>query len=126
MSLICPECSNATLEVASSLELPPDSRSDEITVQIVRCSECGFAAAAVYQESRRGALDGESVDHAGYRLPAGELRRLERLLRSCPRPGDWRCECKAHRKLRVQDVAGRWIGMRGLPHEGVFRVKWRR
>jgi hypothetical protein len=126
MPLVCPECSSASLKVIASLELPPDSRSDEITLQIVRCSDCGFSAAAVYQESRRGALDSESVDHAGYRLPEAELRGLQRLIRSCPTPGNWRCDCEAHRKLGAQDAAGRWIGMRGLPHEGVFRVEWRR
>jgi C4-type Zn-finger protein len=47
MPLVCPECSSASLNVTARLELPPDSRSDEITVQIVQCSQCGFSAAAV-------------------------------------------------------------------------------
>ena len=126
MPLVCPECSSASLTVAASIELPPDSRSDEITLQIVRCSECRFSAAAVYQESRRGALDSESVDHAGYRMPARELRALRRLMRSCPEPRNAYCDCEAHRRLGVLDAAGRWIGMRDLPHEVVFRIEWRR
>jgi hypothetical protein len=126
MALVCPECTSASLNITTRLELPPDIRSDEITLQIVRCLACGFSAAAVYQESRRGPLDSESVDHAGYRLPAGELGDLQRLMQSCPQPDNWRCDCKAHRRLGVRDGAGRWVGMRGLPYEGVFRIEWRR
>ena len=55
MSFACPECLTKSLKITAKLELPPDSRSDEITVQVVACSRCGFAGVAVYEESRRGA-----------------------------------------------------------------------
>ncbi len=70
MPFQCPECSTKTLKITHKLELPPDSRSDEITLQIIECSGCGFGGIAVYEESRRGALDDDSFDHTGYRVGA--------------------------------------------------------
>ena len=42
MGFICPKCRGISLEITSTIELPPDSRSDEITVQILKCTKCGF------------------------------------------------------------------------------------
>jgi len=39
---------NAWLVVACWIELPPDSRSDEISLQLVTCAARGFRGAAVY------------------------------------------------------------------------------
>jgi hypothetical protein len=113
MSFQCPECRGA-LHITARLELPPDSRSDEITLQIVTCQDCGFAAIAVYEESRRGALDAESVDHRGLRIAAADLRALRAQIRSCPQPGNPRCVCTAHQALGRKDSSGRWAGLAGV------------
>jgi hypothetical protein len=113
MPFQCPEC-QGTLRITASLELPPDSRSDEITLQTVRCRDCGFEAIAVYEESRRGALGSESVDHRGFRIEAPDLRALRRQIRSCPRPRDPRCDCPAHQALGRRDRSGRWAGLAGV------------
>ena len=111
MSLLCPKCTKRTLEIEAFLELPADSRSDEIAVQIIGCSNCNFAGLAVYEESRRGGLDREVVDHAGYLVDGDDLRRLREALAACPTPADPRCSCAAHRELGRQDSAGRWKGL---------------
>jgi hypothetical protein len=124
MPFQCPECSTSgSLRITSRLELPPDSRSDEITLQIVKCSRCGFAGIAVYQESRRGALDSESVDHTGFRVHTGDWKALERAINRCPRPNKWRCKCAAHHKLSRTDAWGRWNALDDLRLEGAFQMK---
>jgi hypothetical protein len=111
MPFICPECEQRTLAIREALELPPDSRSDEVTLQIVTCEACAFAGLAVYEESRRGSLESESVDHRGYRVGAAGLRAIRRAMRRCPRPRDARCGCAAHRELGRRDASGRWDGL---------------
>ena len=109
----CPEC-RGTLRITDRIELPPDSRSDEITLQIVGCRDCRFAAIAVYEESRGGALDSESIDHRGFRLAAADLKALRKQMRSCPQRGNPRCECATHRWLGRTDISGRWAGLADL------------
>jgi hypothetical protein len=112
MPLKCPSCSSSgSLHITSSIELPYDSRSDEITLQVLRCSRCGFEGIAVYEESRRGGFDDESFSHTAYRVPDADLRRLERIISSCPRPKNPRCKCSAHRRLGRKGQHGRWAGL---------------
>lgn len=101
MPLICPQCQRGTLRVETSLELPPDARSDEISVQIVECSACGFEGVGVYRESRRGALDDEVVDHVCHTATPEVLSRIHGLIGRCRRQGDASCSCAAHRALRA-------------------------
>jgi hypothetical protein len=119
----CPDCSRAaSLRITLSIELPPDSRSDEIALQIVECSTCGFAGIAVYEESRRGPLDRETWDHTGYRLPKTELRDLRKTMRSCPDPTNPRCACPAHRWLSQTGASGRWNTLQNLPTTDAFPI----
>jgi hypothetical protein len=112
MSFLCPDCLTAgTLKIISRLELPPDSRSDEITLQIVRCYHCRFQGIAVYEESRRGSFDSESVNHYGYYVGEADLQNLRRLIEQCPNPGDSRCTCSVHQRLGSKDGNGRWSGI---------------
>ena len=112
MPFLCPECSaSKSLRITSKLELPPDSRSDEITLQVVECSRCSFAGIAVYEESRRGSLDSDSFDHTGYRVKLEDLKALRNAIRACPRPGNPRCKCPTHRSLGGKDESGRWNGL---------------
>jgi hypothetical protein len=122
MPFQCPECSRSSLKVAQRIELPPDSRSDEITLQIVTCSQCDFAAIAVYEESRRGALFDESVDHRAYRTTPADLKALRRAIRNCPKPRDPRCRCASHQRLGRQDASGRWDGLSDVHLEGRFNL----
>jgi hypothetical protein len=112
MPFACPDCGDpAALQITSSIELPADSRSDEIALQVVECARCGFRAAAVYEESRRGSLDSEAVDHAGYRLPGATLDSLVAQIGACPEPGNAGCGCDSHRRLGRTDDSGRWCGV---------------
>jgi hypothetical protein len=122
MPFQCPECTRSrTLEITDLIELPRDSRSDEITLQIVRCSGCGFEGIAVYEESRRGGFDDESVDHRGWHVRAADLRRLRETIRRCPKPRNPRCSCAAHRALGKKDGSGRW---RGLADVELGKMYW--
>ena len=125
MPFLCPECSSSqrSLKIKARIELPPDSRSDEIALQIVVCSQCRFAGIAVYEESRRGALDSESFTHVGYRASAEDVRRLRRMIQQCPEPRNWRCKCPVHQELGAQDSSGRWNGLKDVPCERVFELR---
>jgi len=123
MPFLCPECSrHGSLRIALKIELPPDSRSDEITLQTVRCADCGFAGIAVYEESRRGALDTESFQHIGYQVAKSELRDLRKAIRSCPEPANGRCPCAAHQMLSKTDSSGRWSALDDLETTGTFAL----
>jgi DNA-directed RNA polymerase subunit RPC12/RpoP len=112
MSFACPECGDpASLRITASIELPSDSRSDDIALQLVRCARCGFRAAAVYEESRRGGLDSEAVDHRGYRVSRQTLDWLVAQIATCPAPSDCGCGCETHRRLGQTDEFGRWSGL---------------
>lgn len=123
MSFVCPKCPRGSVKITSSIELPPDSRSDEINVQIVTCSQCGFRGLAVYEESRRGALDSESVDHRGYYVEPAMLSSIQKLMKRCPEPRNIRCHCTAHRILNRANEFGRWNWLDDIPNTGTFRLK---
>jgi hypothetical protein len=115
MPFTCPECSvPQSLKIALKIELPPDGRSDEITLQIVKCSECKFSGIAVYEESRRGDLASESVHHLGYRVGKDELDNLGSMIKRCPNPKNPRCDCSAHRRLGRKDASGRWNALEDI------------
>lgn len=109
--LLCPKCSSGRLKIISSIELPPDSRSDEISVQIIACSRCDFTGIAIYEESRRGSLDRESVTHQGYHVNPTRLATIQRLINRCPDHRNPQCNCKTHRTLGRVNARGRWNGL---------------
>jgi hypothetical protein len=111
------------LRIQQRIELPPDSRSDEIALQIVGCERCGFEGIAVYEESRRGALDDDSFDHTGYRVSAHDLTQIRRVILRCPKPRDPRCTCTSHRKLGSRDASGRWNGLAEIALGDAFALK---
>ena len=124
MSFVCPDClTPGTLEITLSMQLPSDSRSDDISLQVVECSHCGFQGVAVYEESRRGALDSESWDHSGYRVAKEDLKALIETMRQCPRPSNDACQCTAHRALGRTDASGRWCGIDDLKVLGGFPMR---
>ena len=124
MPFLCPDCSAAgMLNITQSLELPADSRSDEITLQVVKCTRCGFETIAVYEESRRGGFGDESVDHRGYYVGESDLRMLKKKINQCPNPRNGRCKCSVHKQLGGKDKSGRWIGLAGIAVSRRFEMK---
>lgn len=109
MGFQCPDCNKKTLNILERIELAPDARSDEITLQVIHCGSCKFEGLAVYEESRRGALDSESIDHYGYRLVVKDLMVIRSLIKRCPEPLDPWCKCETHQRLNKRDSFGRWI-----------------
>ncbi len=96
MPLICPLCDAAgSATITHHLELPPDERSDEVSLQVLRCQACGASMAAIYEESRRGAS--ESFHHFAFRLDEFSLARLKKQVDGCATPRDRGCDCEAHR-----------------------------
>ena len=123
MPFQCPDCTTSgSLRITARLELPSDSRSDEIALQIVECTRCGFAGLAVYEESRRGALDEELVDHTGHHVSTATVKALRQAIRACPSPTNPHCACPTHKQYGRRDAGGRWDGLAGLDVKGVFRM----
>jgi hypothetical protein len=124
MPLNCPVCSiDRSLKIVLAMALPPDNRSDDIILQVVRCSQCGFRGLAVYQESRRGALDSESWEHIAYQVPTSDVKAISSVIRSCPAPKDQRCQCAAHLKLGQRDAGGRWCGLQELSLKDSYPIR---
>jgi hypothetical protein len=119
----CPTCqAPGTLDILAAIELPPDSRSDEIALQVVRCELCGMRGLAVYEESRRGRLDTESIDHMGYYAPASAVEAVLQAIGSCPDPKNGRCSCAAHTQLGSLDHSGQWDGIGRFGRLAAFRM----
>ena len=127
MSFVCPECTtHGSLEIVRKMEFPSDCRSDEIALQIVECSQCGFLGTAVYEESRRGALDSESVDHRGYKAKREDVELLIKAIDQCPDPTNPKCRCSAHGFLGQTKPQGqwqRWAGLR-IETESTFPMRY--
>jgi hypothetical protein len=99
MAFVCPDCTERSLEIALTIELPSDGTHNETCLQLVECEQCGFQGIAVYGESRRGALDSECWSHDGYRLGKESLESFMETMKQCPSPSNCRCECGFHRAL---------------------------
>ncbi len=112
--LDCPYCARRCLEIAGVLSLPSDCRSDDITFQLFLCRHCGGKAAGAYEESRRGSLDGECVDHYAQQIADSDWESARELLKLCPDPRQEDCGCCAHRQLGRHNDQGRWLGLQAL------------
>ncbi len=125
MSLSCPACtSSSSLKIEQSIELPPDSRSDEIRVQVLRCTSCDFTGVGVYEESRRGSFDSDTFDHYGFFINPSEWQVLSELIKTCPTPRDKRCSCAAHQALGIRDFSsGRWSGLGQIRRRNSFSLR---
>ena len=119
----CGECKKTNvLQIIQSLVLPPDSRSDDIIVQVVQCANCGFRGLAVYEESRRGGMDSESWSHTAYHVSADDMKTVSAAIRSCSSPKNPKCPCRAHRELGKRDRGGRWNGLQNITLEDSFPI----
>jgi hypothetical protein len=123
--LVCPKCEAGSLKIISSIELAPDSRSDEISVQITKCSQCGFNGLALYEASRRGALNRESVAHRGYYVNPAKLSALHRRIQQCPEPRSPQCHCEVHRAIGSVNTYGRWNGLKDILNTASYNIQLR-
>jgi hypothetical protein len=105
---ICPDCGEAGLAGGLGIELPPDSWSDEISLGPISCTLCAFRGIGVYQESRRGRLDSESWQHAGYPAAGSLCDALQQSINLCPDAGKKNCTCPTHQMLGTTDANGAW------------------
>jgi hypothetical protein len=123
MPFYCPQCSaHRSLEIIFKIELPPDNYSDDITLQVVECSRCGFSGIAVYEESRRGDSDTDLFNHIGYHVREDDLNELKQTIKQCPEPNNKRCKCPVHRQLSRKDAQGQWNALEDMRREGTFRL----
>ena len=124
MALICPDCKAKALEIAQTLALPPDGDNDEVTLQTIRCAQCGLQALAVYAESRHGSLDSESWRHTCYRVSEEDFQAVSLAIQRCPRSNDRQCHCATH-QLLGQMTGHPWDGLRrgGVKIKGVFNIQ---
>ena len=122
MNLVCPRCLGVSMKMTSSIELPPDARSDEITVQTLKCSKCGFAGLGIYEESRRGRLEFESIEHSGYFMDDSTFASIDKMIRQCPKPKKSSCSCRIHRSLGCVNEFGRWNWLEKTPHKETFKI----
>lgn len=118
---VCRACSRPTLEIRESLEVPADARWDELSLQTLSCSACGFTGVAIYEESRRGALDSEIWNHTGFSFEQAEA--LGKKISSCPEPSNRRCTCSVHQELGAQDERGFWLWPKQLDYGTSFAIK---
>ena len=123
MKFVCPQCSGVSMNINKSIELPPDSRSDEIAVQTLKCLKCGFYGLGVYEESRRGSLDSESVDHRGYYVDDCTIASIEKMIGQCPEPKNSGCRCRIHRSFISINKFGRWNWLEKIPQKERFKLQ---
>lgn len=121
MPFRCPKCfvSN-TLDIRCSIELPPDRRADEISLQVVACQACRFEALAIYDESRRSVLDSKTWHHTGYQVSREAIQSIDETIRTCPEPHNANCPCPAHTSLGRQDEYGAWHPPVEMNNKGAF------
>ena len=115
MPFRCPHCNApAGLEIADTIELAPDALWDEITLQVLDCSACGFSALGVYTEGRRGALDAETWEHNGFLAKPSDVQHVRQAIHACPRPHEALCRCEVHKTLAqtAADPAGHLFRLR--------------
>mgnify|MGYP001473485810 CR=1 FL=1 len=124
MPFICPQCETAHLVITHSLALPPDNRSDEIILQLMQCNTCLLKALAVYQESRRGAIDHESWDHSDYLISVEDWESVQTILIACPQPDNPACNCATHQKYKQYDQQGIWHGLNEISTSNSFKVSY--
>jgi len=101
VSFLCPECGGKTLVIEKSLDLGADDRYDERALQVVSCGSCGFTGAALYEESRRGSLGSECVDHAGYCVPDDVAAAVREALSSGTVPSGLQERIREYGSFRI-------------------------
>ena len=121
---VCPDCLRpGSLQITQSIQIAPDSRSDDIVIQVLACNQCGFRGLATYEESRRGTLTSEAWNHTGYRVAEEAVQAMSAAINQCPNPKDVDCLCATHQRLGVKDETGRWQGLGESESKGTFPMR---
>jgi hypothetical protein len=124
MPFRCPQCHTPdSLEIIASIDLSPDRRTGEISLQVLGCSACVFRGLAVYAESRAGSDERDDFEHTGYWVSPDAVENVLAAIRSCPEPRNILCQCPAHRRLGEKDVYGMWSGLLELKHGRTFSMR---
>lgn len=109
----CPVCGKATLDIVKSMQLGPTDDDDTWARQIVYCADDDFEAIAEYTASRRGGDD--SFHHHGKEATPEFRDELRQAIDSCDYPGEAKCNCAGHQKVRRMDFQsqpGEWFRIR--------------
>ena len=114
MGLLCPKCLDYSLYIEEKLELPPDSRSDEIMLQIIKCEKCSFIGVAVYEESRRGSLNDYTFNHTGYVLSNTALNQVKRAIKN------------NSKFFEMYDDYNRWAWLSSQNIKEVFKIEMKK
>jgi hypothetical protein len=121
---VCPDCLRpGSLQIVQSIQLAPDGRADDIVVQVIACNQCAFKGLAVYEESKRGALDAEGWQHTGYRMAEAAIEAMRTAIGQCPDPTNAACQCATHSRLGQKDESGRWSGLAGCEGVATFPMR---
>ena len=124
MAFRCPQCKTRdTLQIALSMDLPPDRLSDELSLQVVACRDCGFRGLAVYEVGRGDCPESESWKHIGYWVSPDAVESVSAAIGSCPEKRNPLCTCAAHTSLGKQDLRGRWSGLLELERGHTFAMR---
>ncbi len=70
------------IEGKKTVDVNPDDKYDEIALRIINCQTYPLKIIGIYKESRRGALNGETVHHVGYRARDEQISQLRKDMRS--------------------------------------------
>jgi hypothetical protein len=88
------------LRVLDIIELPSDSRSDEITIKI-----------------------DEAFSHFGFQIPKNEFNQIRSLISKCPSKKNVRYDSKSHQLLEMENQNGLWIDMSPYQLSGQFWIR---
>ena len=122
MAFRCPQCKTTdSLEIMTSIELPPDYRSTDISLQVVECSLCPFRGLAVYEEPRLGRR--EASHHTGYWVSPDAVEAVLTAIQACPDRYNPRCQCRIHCVLGQADPYGPWRGLLEMERSHTFTMR---
>lgn len=124
MSFRCPQCKTVdSLNIEMAIELPPDNKSQEITLQVVACQICAFRGLAVYEEARYGGAGEDGWVHTGYWVSSDAVDSVVAAISSCPQPNNPRCICQAHGELSQRNISQVWRGLLELERSHTFLMR---
>ncbi|KKW42924.1 MAG: hypothetical protein UY92_C0002G0041 [Candidatus Magasanikbacteria bacterium GW2011_GWA2_56_11] len=117
----CPHCETSrSLRILQSVDIGAAGNFDEVAIQSIECDRCGKRGMAIYEESRRGALDDESVAHTGYWLDRETAVHIGLLLSACqggPRQNESGAELKKRYSGHFTAAPIAVAGKEGFPLE---------
>mgnify|MGYP001769854111 FL=1 len=124
MAFRCPQCKTRdSLQIVLSMDLPPDRMSEELSLQVVACRDCGFRGLAVYEVARGDCPESESWKHIGYWGSPDAVDSISAAIRSCPEPRNPRCACEFHASLGKKDLRGLWSGLLEMERGHTFAMR---